>query len=360
MAAVDPAALAEGARNLLLECGGLRRGDRVAIAAEDPALGWHDAAAPRAVAAEARRLGMRPEIVPVGGPEAPAPALDRAMETADAVVFFARIGDQSRFEPQADPRPRIMCYARDAAALASAFGRIPHGAMRALKAAVDEALGAATRIEIACPLGTRLSGAPGEAEGPPADVSIRRFPLGVPAPTDAASFEGTVMLARWLTPTGNRSYAPAAAALSAPVAAQVAGGRLRAVEGAPEDVAAVRTHHARVAARFGLDGNRVLSWHAGIHPGCAHPGPAADDPDRWSNTVFCNPRFLHFHTCGAGPPGEICWMVADPTVTLDGVPLWRAGRLAPEGFPAVAAAAAAEPRLAALLESPCDAVGVDL
>ena len=55
-------------------------------------------------------------------------------------------------------------------------------------------------------------------------------------------------------------------------------------------------------------------------------------PSRWAQTVFANPRVLHFHTCGTGPPGEICWMVIDPTVTIDGVALWENGRLHPDRF----------------------------
>jgi hypothetical protein len=354
----DREALAEGARNLLLGCGGLRRGDRIAIAAEDPALGWHDDIAPAAVAAEAERLGMLPSIVRVGGPDAPCPALERAIETADAIVFFARLGDRERFGAMADGRPRIMCYARDAAALASPFGRAPHAALKALKEAVDAAIGAASRIEIACPLGTRVAGAPPPAEGPPADVTIRRFPLGVPAPTAADGFAGDVMLAGWLTSTGNHAYAPSIATIRAPVRAEIAGGRLVALHGAADDVETVRAHHDRVGALFGLDPARVHSWHAGIHPGCAYAAPAANDPDRWSNSVFSNPRFLHFHTCGDTPPGEISWMIADPTIRLDGAALWREGRLDPDAVPEIAALTRDEPALAALLSAPCDAVGL--
>ena len=74
--------------------------------------------------------------------------------------------------------------------------------------------------------------------------------------------------------------------------------------------------------KFGIDPDAIHSWHAGIHPACAYEGEAARDPDHWSNTVFTNPRFLHVHTCGANPPGEICWMVLDRTVKVDGVAIW--------------------------------------
>ena len=34
---------------------------------------------------------------------------------------------------------------------------------------------------------------------------------------------------------------------------------------------------------------------------------------------------LHFHTCGAYAPGEISWNVVDPTILIDGVPVWQDG-----------------------------------
>ena len=39
-----------------------------------------------------------------------------------------------------------------------------------------------------------------------------------------------------------------------------------------------------------------------------------------------HPRILHFHTCGAEPPGEISWNLFDPTIDVDGVRLWEHGR----------------------------------
>jgi hypothetical protein len=51
------------------------------------------------------------------------------------------------------------------------------------------------------------------------------------------------------------------------------------------------------------------------------------DADHWSNSVFGSPRYLHFHTCGDYAPGEICWIVEEPTVKVDGVPLWEKGRI---------------------------------
>ena len=79
---------------------------------------------------------------------------------------------------------------------------------------------------------------------------------------------------------------------------------------------------------FGIDPDVVHSWHAGLHDGCPAGLDPHGDPDLWSNTVFGSPAWLHLHTCGAYAPGEICWMVADPTVEVDGRALWQDGVLA--------------------------------
>lgn len=104
-------------------------------------------------------------------------------------------------------------------------------------------------------------------------------------------------------------------------------GRVVDFEGPDAVVAKVREHHVKVGEMFGIDPFLVHSWHAGIHPRTFYPLPADHNPARWSALAFGSPRYLHFHVCGDDPPGEICWTVIDPTITLDGMPAWRDGRL---------------------------------
>ena len=74
------------------------------------------------------------------------------------------------------------------------------------------------------------------------------------------------------------------------------------------------------------------SWHAGIHPGTEYDKIIDNDPDQWSNSIFGSPRYLHFHTCGELPPGEICWMILNPTVKVDSKALWENGSLKVKQF----------------------------
>jgi hypothetical protein len=352
--------LAEGARNLLLNGAGLKAGADILILHEDPALAWYDRDAPLAVAAVARDLGMSAKLLEVGAPDNDRdPRVTEAIAAHGCTIFFARLGDQDRFADPAPGKTSVMCYARDAAALASAYGRTDHRAFLDLKAAVNDILLGADRIDISCPLGTEISGGlSGEDRASREDVSLRRFPLGVPQPLAASGYSGRVALAHFLTPTGSKVYDPPFLALEKPVFAEVASGRIAGFTGDPDIVARVREHYKTVSEKFDIDADAVHSWHAGIHPGCAYPSSAAEDPDRWSNSAFTNPRFLHFHTCGSYPPGEICWMVLDPTVAIDGLNLWENGRLHPEAFAQSSRCLEDWPELGPLFAEPSDLIGL--
>lgn len=72
--------------------------------------------------------------------------------------------------------------------------------------------------------------------------------------------------------------------------------------------------------------------------------------------VRCAGREPPFHTCGSGPHGEICWMIIDPMVTIDGVALWENGRLHPERFASSQQVLAQFPTLAAAFAAPAGPV----
>lgn len=325
----DPDALREGARNLLLNCAGLTAGQRVVILAEDPALGWYDADAPRVTAELAREVGGNVTLVSVAGPDvSPGAAIQTLCQSADLRIFFARIGDQARFCERPERGHCVMVYARTAEALASDFGTRAHGEMVRLRDKANAALFTAKTLRLTCPLGTDVTGTPPvPASAQAQDVTVLRFPMCMPAPMPARTFTGQVALAGYLTPTGSRSYRPATLALSSVVMAQIEGGRITGFKGPSREVEAIRRHYHNVSDQFGIDPDIVHSWHAGIHPGCTFAGNIHDDPDLWSNSIFGSPQYLHFHTCGAYAPGEICWMVANPTITADGTALWHNGHL---------------------------------
>jgi hypothetical protein len=360
--ALDEDGLRRGARNLLEDCAGAKPGESLLIVHEDEGLGYYGPGLADAVGREAEALGLvvsrwRTPFSPDA--DSLPPDLALAASAADHTLFLARLGDQLRFQAMPAGSRAIVSYALDREALASSFGAAPHAAFVALKRAFDDLWAKARRIRVTCPLGTSFEGAvaPAAPDGA-GDVSIKRFPMPVFAPLAAAGFSGRVVVAHLLCGTGSRYYQPFGLRLDAPLVAVIDGGRLLRWEGAAGDVARAEAHYAHVAGLYGLDAGFIHSWHAGIHPGCAFIGSAHDAYERWSGSAFGNPRLLHFHTCGAYAPGEICWNVVDATVEADGVVVYEAGRIRLDAVPGAQAVVAAHPGLAALFERPDRRIGL--
>lgn len=358
-ASSDPVA---GARNMLLNCAGVRPGERLLLLHERSEHGVYGDGLVAAATAAADALGVSVGVMEVGlleQPEAMPAEVARAMAGADHAVFFARLGDQLRFRPMPQAARPVVSYALDSAMLGSSFARADHHAMVALKKALDQALCHAGEIRVTCRLGTDISGTvdPTREEGS-AQTTIRRFPLSVFTPLAAADFSGRVALARFLVGTGSHYYHPYGVPLDGVTSIDIAKGRIRGLSGSKTDMARIRTHYAHVAKLLGIDGGIVHSWHAGIHPGCSYRNPASANYERWSAGAFGNPRILHFHTCGDYAPGEICWNVIDPTISIDGVAVWEDGVLRPECVRGGSDILAQYPQVASLFASPAREIGL--
>jgi len=352
--------VAEGAKNLLINCAGLSPEASLVIVSEDPDLGWYDRDITQALATEARNMGITPSLIDVGAPgNDKDPRVAAAMAAHDCTIFLARIGDQDRFAEPVAGKKTIMCYARDGKMLASSYGRANHLAFGQLKQAVNSILLGGEEVRMTCSRGTDISGRISKSDREePSDVSVRRFPLGVHQPLDASQMSGRVALVNYLTPTGSKVYEPASLKIDDVVFADVKNGVISDFAGEKSIVGKIRDHYKMVSEKFDIRSDNVHSFHAGIHPGCAYSSPAANDPDRWSNTVFTNPRVLHFHTCGEYAPGEICWMVIDHTFSVDGTNLWQQGRLCPEAFEATRQCLEDWPELIPLFANPAQSIGL--
>jgi hypothetical protein len=315
------------ADNLLLNCAGLDPRSSLLIVHENHELGWYDEALVKVILAAANRIGIDTHTLAVGAPGTQhSENLSAAMQQCDCTLFLSRIGDQDRFAALPPGKKIVMCYVRTVDMLVSSFAATSYQAMVEMKLALDQLLNLAQQIEVYCPLGTHCN-LEIEAEQFPGkgDVTIKRFPMGVVTPIAANKLSGQVALSDYLTSTGSRVYEPANLALAESVFAVVESGRITGFEGAPQVIAEIEQHYRMVAELYEIDANFIHSWHFGIHPGLSYQQPAASNPNRWSNTVFNHPRILHFHTCGAYAPGEICWIVKDPTIVLDGKPVWENG-----------------------------------
>ncbi|WP_102108341.1 hypothetical protein [Oceaniglobus roseus] len=357
----DPAD--RGALNLLRHAAGLRRGERLLIAFEPPEHGYFEPGVTARVAKAARDLGATVDLFDTGfAPEIRRlpPALADRMRAADITVFLSRLGDQLRFAGLPEGRI-VVCFALSEAMLGSAFGTADPRAFSALKRLIDRHLGAARSVRVTCPRGTDFSGRPDTTPTTTAasDVRCRRFPVSVFSPVPAAGFSGRIALPGFLCGTGSRYYPRQTVRFEGPLAARFLAGRLTGFEGTPGDVDRAERQYDRIAALYGLDRNAIHSWHAGIHPACAFPWPARGRMEQWSGSAFGNPRVLHFHSCGAEAPGEICLNVIDPTVWIDGVPVWEDGVLHPARLPGGAELLERCPDMAALFRRPDFRIGLD-
>ena len=105
-------AAVRGADNLILSCLRSPADMNVLLVCEDPSFGWYDVAAPDLVHQRLKHHGAKVSRFMVGLPtNSINSALEAAITAADAVIFFARIGDQGRFKPRYAGRQSVMSYA---------------------------------------------------------------------------------------------------------------------------------------------------------------------------------------------------------------------------------------------------------
>jgi hypothetical protein len=356
------AGVSGGALSLLRNCVGASEGDRLLIVEEPADAGYYDPLAPGLAASAGRAMGLH--VYETQAPPGINSSHDMAMflnslRGFDHVIFFARIGDQIRFNSIENLPPATMCYTLDGNNLDSEFATACHHGLGEIKEAIDSAFANARTVRVTCPLGTDYAGVFATGREKNADVSIKRFPTLVPRPVPASGYSGRVVLSRFLTGTGSRFYEPYCLPLERDVVAVMENNAIIEFEGPTDCVERVRHHYQHVASLYSLDAMYVHSWHAGMHPACEFTTDAASDLVRWSGSSFGSPRILHFHTCGSFAPGEISINILDPTITVDDVPLWVDGTLHPERLPDGDTLCARHPQLAALYRQPKRRIGLD-
>ena len=332
---MDKKLLNKSINNLLNNCAELNENDTLLIISEDSKFGWYDKDISIAVYDYAKnKLGLSTELLIVGEPKNNAKdTLEKIIDNYDCAIFFARIGDQERFEKPLSNTKRIMSYVRNIDSLCSLFASTNYEEMKKFKDVINKIIFDADNIEISCPLGTNLKGTIDKKNiNQNNDTSIVRFPVVVPSPILAKNFSGEVVLDGYLTSTGSKVYEPISLKIESPVTATILKGKIANLNGEKKVVEKIVKHYETVSKIFNIDHDIVHSWHAGINPGIHYSNSVEENPDRWSNTIFPSPKYLHFHTCGNYAPGEICWMIANHNIIIDNVPLWENGILKVDSF----------------------------
>lgn len=349
--------LQAGIDNLFFNCIEANAGDSLAIIREQGGGDYYSTTLADVIAAHGRNRALDVRIIdtPFREDASEFPAeISRAMDAADHTLFLARIGDQVRFTNLEGAGTKTMCYALDELSFSAPFCRADYRFFVRFKSLVNSAIFGEKNIVITCASGTKLAGIspPDPGDDDVGDVSIRRFPMTVFRPVPANTFSGSLAISKWLSPTGSRFYQPDSVLIDGVVFAQIEEGRIVGFEGDEREIGKVRAHYDFVAEKYGIAGDCIHSWHAGIHPQNGYTGLAVDNLTRWSGSAFGNPRYLHLHTCGDYAPGEICVSIFDPSVTVDGTELWRNGTLDFADTPKARALQAEYPGMREMFERP--------
>lgn len=347
--------------NLLLNCAKGETGQSVIIIHEPKDEQFYDSALPEFVADKVRDLGFEVGLHEVPFQEEikdPDPGVIKAMNSVDHTIFLARLGDQMRFREIKKSGSKIISYALDRDMLVSGFGTADYRGFEALKCVINKAIVNADEIHVTCPKGTDFKGYVKNSEEELLDVSLKRFPMSIFTPVPARHFKGQIAQVGFLTGTGSRYYTPYACEIEKTLFIEFDGNVIKGFSGSETDIANAEGHYNFVANKFGIDPFFVHSWHAGMHPACAFPMPAAESFERWSGGAFGNPRLLHFHTCGQYPPGEISINLVDPTIKLDNQAVWDKGTLYPERLSAGKEILDAYPSLNKVFQEPSKDIGL--
>ena len=157
---MDQKILNKSINNLLKNCAELNKNDSLLIISEDSKYGWYDKETSVAVYNYAKKkLGLNTEFLIVGEPENNSKnTVEKILDDYDCVIFFARIGDQERFEEPSSNTKRIMSYARNIDSLCSSFASTNYLEMIKFKDVINKIIFESSNIKISCPLGTELKG----------------------------------------------------------------------------------------------------------------------------------------------------------------------------------------------------------
>lgn len=326
--------LAQSIDNLLLKGVGFKRGESVLMVMEPRDNSIYEEAPAEMIRQRIKQLEghasvIRPDLItdPKDFPHCVA----SKMAEFEHTLFLSRIGDYCRFSALPGMGTKTLCYARTIEMLSSPFSATCHQLMSRLLEKLEQELSAATHWHIRCDLGTDIEGTfcwPSLHDGEDDEFSLGLFPVTTFKPVPCATANGNVAISRWLIPGAAAKVQPSTLSFDDVVNVEVLQGTMSSINGPEKSAEAISRYYDFVSEQLGVNRSRVHSWHAGINPFTVFRESVDDNLEKWGAVSFASPRYLHFHTCGDVPPGELAWSVFNPTVTIDGEPFWLNGQFA--------------------------------
>jgi hypothetical protein len=327
-----PTEFPSGVDNLLLKCIGIKPGESVLLVLEPEGERFYEDAPAELIrqrinALDATSNVVRPDLI-TNPEDFPLSVADKMMEF-DHTLFLSRIGDYCRFHELQGSGSKTLCYARTAETLNSPFAGACHRLMSTLLTKLEQELMQASHWRITCDLGTDIEGTfcwPSLEYGTDDEFSLELFPVTTFKPVPCNTANGVVAISRWLLPGAAAKVEPSMLSFDDVVIIEVENGNMTSNSGSGHSAEKVADYYDLVANHLGVNRNRVHSWHIGINPFTEFLDDVDRNLEKWGAISFASPRYLHFHTCGDVPPGELAWSIFNPTVIIDGHKFWHNGQ----------------------------------
>ena len=320
-----------GASNLLFDCAGIKVGDRVLLVGEPDASAFFEPALCADVARVAMSSGIEATIIlaaPVSDASHFPQVVSDAMQEADVIIFFSRLGDQLRFIDTPGNGKKVMCYTLTRNLMSSAFASTSYSAMKQTHDLLKSQITSAKRYKIEATCGTSLSGEIIDDESSLSaltDFSVELFPVMIFPPINCHHLNGQLVLKDFLLSSSTRAYDDSVLMLASPVVASIEDSRMVDFDGDEKVIAGIRKQLVRAASLTGGDPYQINSWHTGINPCTFFEGDPYADLERWGSVAYGSPRYTHIHAAG-NDPGDISIQLFDASISFDERLFWDAGR----------------------------------
>jgi hypothetical protein len=325
-------AIEEGARNCVVECAQVKKGDSVLILNQS---GSVDADVSEALAQAAKEEGAEVHIlwgepIPKTSDVVPKTLVGALLSSDVAVVTYPSLRREILHPHLKDKEVvRSGNAARTAELMGSEWARFPYTLQQAIIDKLDEIMEWAKSWHITTPQGTDIRGKFRGKDSVIAGAYFERddgntrfsrsFPGGVHTPFDSVGVEGVIMVEHLssITTPGN------ALALDKPFRVEVKDNQIVSVD--EEDEAG---HILRQQIEERKEGayQFIDSWHAGTNPKTVVPWDRKKDPRMWWNYAHWSPLAHHFHLGRSVNPITLCCF--NQTVWVDGRKIYEDGRLA--------------------------------
>ena len=315
-------ALQDGARNCVVDCARVTKGNQVYIVNQKGAVEEQVSSAIQELVEreKAKATIIWEDGLAKGSKEIPAAILE-AFTNGDIVISHFPSLKREILHPhvQGDTRSRATNRAMSVELLRSDWARFPYSLQLAIIRTIDSIIANGKEWRITSPKGTDVRGNTGGADSTVAQAyfargdddsrASRNFPGGVHTPLMSVGTEGVIVVDHANVRGGFRPSEPIRIELKDSKVTEIRGG---------EDAVTIIKELEKTDGYFD-------SWHAGTNLKTLSPVKKDDDPTSWWTYAHCSPAVLHFHLGRTHAPVNVATF--NQTVYVDGRKIYEDGKL---------------------------------